>query len=219
VRNFVFSSSAAVYAPSEGPIAEDAPIAPSGVYGRTKASAESLVAEVCGEAGMQWAAMRYFNACGADPQGRLGEDHEPETHLLPLALAAAAGGPPLQVFGDDWPTPDGTCVRDYVHVADLAAGHVAALRHLRSGGGPGAFNLGTGVGTSVLEAVRAVERATGRSVPWSLAPRRQGDPASLVASPARARALLGWSARYLRLEEAAAHQWAWMRAHPSGYAR
>lgn len=219
VRNFVFSSSAAVYAPSADPLGEDAPIGPSGVYGRTKARAEELVAELCGEAGMSWAAMRYFNACGADPAGRLGEDHSPETHLLPLALAAAAGGPTLRVFGDDWPTPDGTCVRDYVHVADLAAGHVAALRHLRAGGAPGLFNLGTGVGTSVLEAVRAAERASGRAVPWELAPRRAGDPAALVASPALAQAVLGWSARYRSLDDAAAHQWAWMRAHPSGYAR
>lgn len=217
-RAVVFSSSAAVYAASDAPLLEGAPLGPAGVYGRTKAAAEAALGDIANGAGLAWAALRYFNACGADPEGRLGEAHDPETHLLPLALRVAAGQGKLRVYGDDWPTEDGSCVRDYVHVSDLAAAHVAALRYLLDGGESGPMNLGTGKGTSVLGVVRAVEAATGRPVPWEAAPRRPGDPATLVADPALARSRLGWCPRYAGVEAAAAHQWAWMKANPGGYA-
>ena len=160
--------------------------------------------------------LRYFNAAGADPDGELGEDHRPEIHLVPRALDAATGGPGLEVFGEDYPTPDGTCLRDYVHVTDLADAHVRALEALDAGASP-AYNLGTGRPYSVREVVAAVERATGRPVPRTAAPRRPGDPAVLCAAPDKARAELGWTPAHSDLDTIVTTAWRWRQAHPSGY--
>ncbi|WP_257819160.1 NAD-dependent epimerase/dehydratase family protein [Phenylobacterium sp. J367] len=172
---------------------EDAPKAPASPYGDTKLACEWLIQAQCRAYGLSAVALRYFNAAGADSSGLIGEAHEPETHLIPLAIAAALGdGKPLTIFGDDFDTPDGTCLRDYIHVTDLAAAHVAALKVALPDGGYEAVNVGTGVGASVREVVEAVGRAAGRPVPHSIGPRRAGDPPSLVADSARAAALLGW---------------------------
>jgi UDP-glucose 4-epimerase/UDP-arabinose 4-epimerase len=206
VARLVFSSSAAVYGQGgRGPletIAEDAPKAPASPYGDTKLAAEWMIQAQCRAYGLTAVALRYFNAAGADPSGQIGEAHEPETHLIPLAIAAALGdGKPLTVFGQDFETPDGTCLRDYIHVSDLADAHVAALQAQLA---PGAFetvNVGTGEGRSVLEVVDAVAKAAGRPVPHSVGARRDGDPPSLVADPRRAAAGLGWTARRSSLDE------------------
>jgi UDP-glucose-4-epimerase GalE len=197
VRAFVFSSSAAVYGnPARVPISEDAPLAPLSPYGASKMMVERMLADAGAAHGLAWAALRYFNAAGADPEGGLGECHQPETHLIPLALRAAAGtGPALRVFGADWPTRDGSCERDFVHVTDLAEAHVRALEGLLAGGPGGAFNLGTGAGRTVREVIAEVERATGRAVPVEPAPRRPGDPAALVADPTRFQRACRWKPR------------------------
>ncbi len=195
VRHFVFSSTAAVYGdPENTPIPESHPLRPVNPYGETKLAFERALASYGRAYGAAWAALRYFNAAGA--HGGLRERHDPETHLIPLAIAAAKGsGPPLRVFGTDWPTPDGTCVRDYVHVRDLALAHLTVIEELRAGHEVGAVNLGTQHGSSVREVIAAVEAATGKKVPVVDGPRRAGDPAVLVASAERARSLLGWSAK------------------------
>ncbi|HSQ63534.1 MAG TPA: UDP-glucose 4-epimerase GalE [Polyangiaceae bacterium] len=195
VRTFVFSSTAAVYGdPESTPIPESHPTRPVNPYGETKLAFERALASYGRAYGLKWAALRYFNAAGA--HGGLRERHDPETHLIPLALAAAkGGGPPLRLFGTDWPTPDGTCIRDYVHVRDLALAHLAAIEHMGRGGEGGPINLGTGRGSSVREVISAVEEATGKKVAVIEGPRRAGDPAVLVASAERARSLLGWSAQ------------------------
>ena len=212
VAAFVFSSSAAVYGtPDRAPIPEDAAVRPESPYGASKAEAERVLAG----SGLAVACLRYFNAAGADPAAGLGERHDPETHLVPLALRAAAAGTPLAVFGLDWPTEDGTCVRDYVHVADLATAHVAALERLESGRGGGTWNLGTGRGASVLEVAAAVERATGRRLARTPSPRRAGDAAVLVADPARARADLGWRPTQSDLDRVVADAWAFLRGRLS----
>jgi UDP-glucose-4-epimerase GalE len=160
--------------------------------------------------GLKSAIMRYFNAAGASPDGEIGERHDPETHLIPLALDAVAGkGPPLTVFGDDYETPDGTCIRDYIHVGDLAEAHVRALDYLANGGATRAFNLGTGSGVSVREILDAVERVTGTAVPHVVGPRRPGDPAVLVADASRARRELGWEPRMSDIDTIIATAWAW----------
>ena len=215
VTRLVFSSTAAVYgAPERLPIDEDAPLCPANPYGESKLAAERLIGEAAAASGGRLAAvaLRYFNAAGAD--GPRGEDHSPESHLVPLALAAARDGTALRIFGDDYETPDGTCVRDYVHVRDLAAAHVAALERLPLQAG--ACNLGTGSGSSVYEVVRAVAAATARTTSVEHAPRRAGDPPTLVASNGRARRLLGWSPRR-GLDEIVADAWAWLHKHPRGY--
>lgn len=195
VRTFVFSSTAAVYGdPERTPIVESHPLRPVNPYGETKLAFERALASYGRAYGVGWAALRYFNAAGA--HGGLRERHDPESHLIPLAIAAATGsGPPLRVFGTDWPTADGTCVRDYVHVRDLVLAHLAVIERVRSGKDAGAINLGTGRGSSVREVIAAVEAATGKKVPVVDSPRRAGDPAVLVASAERARTLLGWSAK------------------------
>lgn len=212
----VFSSTAAIFGtPQSLPIVEDAPKVPTNPYGQSKLMVEHLLADCEAAFGLRAVCLRYFNAAGADPDGRLGERHDPETHLIPLALAAALGqGPPLTLFGDDYPTPDGTCLRDYVHVTDLAAAHVCALAHLGSGGASRAFNIGTGQGFSVREVIAAVEAVTGRTVPYALGPRRPGDPAALVASNARAISELGWSPRFTALHDMVAHAFAVSPATP-----
>jgi UDP-glucose 4-epimerase len=212
VGRLVFSSTAAVYGePDRVPIVEDDALAPSSPYGETKLAGERLLRDAA--PGLASVALRYFNACGAD--GECGEDHDPETHLIPLALRAAADGAPFRVFGDDYPTADGTCVRDYVHVADLADAHVLALERLPHV--PAALNLGTGAGDSVLTVLKAVEEVTGRTLRRVAAPRRPGDPPALVASNARARDALGWAPRRT-LDDAVRDAWTWMSAHPDGYA-
>ena len=212
----IFSSSAAVYGqqPSTGAIAESAPKDPASPYGDTKLACERMIAAHCQAFGMTGVALRYFNAAGSDPEGRIGEAHQPETHLIPLAIDAALGfGPPLTVFGTDFETPDGSCLRDYVHVDDLAQAHVQALDLDRPEGRFEAFNVGTGRGHSVLEVLRAVERATGRPVPHQIGPRRPGDPASLVAAPEKACEQLGWAARRSDLESIVADALRW-RSNP-----
>lgn len=222
VDKLVFSSTCATYGrPDELPIDETCPQRPINPYGNTKLACEWLIRDFGVAHGLRSVALRYFNAAGADPLGRLGEDHRPETHLIPLVLAAAAGRrPPLQVFGDDYPTPDGTCIRDYVHVSDLADAHVLALRRLLDGGGSGmeAYNLGNELGTSVAEVVKLGEKVTGRPVPRVVVPRRPGDPARLVASTGRIRSELGWRPARSEPEAIVATAWGWYERHPDGYA-
>ena len=224
VGRLVFSSSAAVYGQGgRGPletIPEDAAKAPASPYGDTKLAAEWLIAAQCRAYGLTAVALRYFNAAGADPSGLIGEAHEPETHLVPLAIAAALGdGDPLTVFGQDFDTPDGTCLRDYIHVSDLAAAHVAALEAELAAGAFEAVNVGTGEGRSVMQVVDAVGQAAGRPVPHGVGPRRAGDPASLVADPGRARELLGWRPQHSSLEEIVADALRWERAPAFGTGR
>jgi len=217
---FVFSSTCAVYGQPEAErIHEDLPKAPVNPYGASKLAAERVLADRAAAGQGAYAALRYFNAAGAEPDGSHGEHHEPEERLIPLAVRSAlALGPPLQVFGQDWPTPDGTCVRDYVHVLDLAEAHLAALTRLRGGAPGGAWNLGTGQGASVREVLASVARAVGTPVPHAFGPRRPGDPARLVADPGRARRDLGWKPRFDHLEEIVQTAVSWFRTHPRGYA-
>ncbi len=222
VRRIVFSSTCATYGmPDQVPIQESCPQQPINPYGNTKLACEFLLHDFARAHSIAAVALRYFNAAGADPRCRLGEDHRPETHLIPLALAAAAGRRgPLQVFGDDYPTPDGTCIRDYIHVSDLAGAHVLALQSLLDGGSPGirAYNLGTATGASVAEVVAACARVTGRDVPHTVVARRPGDPPRLIGSTERITRELGWRARLSELDQIVATAWAWFERHPNGYA-
>lgn len=208
---FVFSSSAAVYGlPEKMPIAEDAPRSPVNPYGETKLMIERALHWLGQANGPRHVTLRYFNAAGADPDGEIGERHEPETHLIPLVLDAAAGrGGPVGIFGTDYPTPDGTAIRDYIHVQDLAEAHVRALDYLLAGGASTALNLGTGKGYSVREVIRAAENVTGQSVPFHDMPRRPGDPPVLVADPSRAGVVLGWRPTLPKLEDMIATAWQW----------
>jgi len=217
VTRFVLSSTANLFGSvTTMPIAEDAPIDPGSPYGESKLMIERALRWAAEIHGLSSAALRYFNAAGADPDGRLGEDHDPETHLIPLVIGAALGRrPPLTVFGSDYPTPDGTCIRDYIHVADLASAHLAVLDRLDRGAH--AFNLGNGNGASVREVIRAVEEISGRTVPVIEGARRAGDPAALVASSARLRAETGWTPRLPALRDIVATAFAWHEAHPQGY--
>ena len=218
VRHFVFSSTCATYGePIETPIAETHPQNPINSYGESKLAVERALPHFERAHGMHWAALRYFNAAGADPDGEIGEDHSPEIHLIPRAIEAATGACGLQVFGDDYPTPDGTCLRDYIHVTDLADAHVRALEAIVETGKSGAYNLGTGHPHSVREVIDTVQRVSGRAVPWTLGPRRPGDPAVLYAAPKKARAELHWTPRYADLEAIVRTAWTWHSAHPRGY--
>jgi UDP-arabinose 4-epimerase len=211
LRHIVFSSSCATYGtPACVPITEDAPQHPVNPYGESKLICERAI-HWYGEAyGMKYAALRYFNAAGADPDGEIGEAHDPETHLVPLVLATALGRrPQIDIYGTDYPTPDGSAVRDYIHVQDLAEAHVAALGHLLDGGASLALNLGTGAGHSVREVIAAAERVTGRRIARREMARRAGDPPVLVADVARARASLGWQARMSGLDSILGTAWAW----------
>jgi UDP-glucose-4-epimerase GalE len=212
VSLFVFSSSCAVYGvPSKIPIAEDVPRQPINPYGVSKLFFENALEAYECAYGLRSVRLRYFNAAGADESGEVGELHDPETHLIPLALAAAAGtGPDLQVFGTDYSTPDGTCIRDYVHVNDLAEAHVLGLQYLMNGGAPLALNLGTGEGHSIRQVLAAVQGVTGSAVPWRIAPRRPGDPAVLIADPSRAQKLLRWKALH-PLHDIVSTAWKWMQ--------
>jgi UDP-glucose 4-epimerase len=217
VRKFVLSSTAALFgAPDRIPIDEEAPVQPGSAYGESKLMVERGLAWADRVHGLRSACLRYFNAAGADPAGRLGEDHRPETHLIPLAIDAALGRtPPLTVFGDDYPTPDGTCIRDYVHVTDLAEAHLRVLDRLEEGSCR--YNLGNGAGHSVREVIAAVERVGGRKVPHVIGPRRPGDPPVLVASSERLRRETGWTPRFAALDDIVRTAWAWRERHPQGY--
>ncbi len=210
VRNFVFSSTCAVYGtPAVVPITEGIPRSPINPYGATKLFMENALEAYDRAYGLRYASLRYFNAAGADESGEIGEKHFPETHAIPLILAAAAGTiSTFSIFGDDYPTPDGTCVRDYIHVNDLASAHVAALERLANGAPSLQANLGTGTGHSVRELIAVVEEVTGRSVPVKMAPRRPGDPPELVANPSRAKKILGWQATR-SVRDIVATAWKW----------
>ena len=211
IRSLVFSSTCATYGiPDQVPIPETAPQNPINSYGASKLMVERMLRDFDTAHELRSISLRYFNAAGADPGGETGEVHEPETHLIPLALDAASGaGPGLTVFGEDYPTPDGTCLRDYIHVSDLAEAHVLALGKLQESGRSDVFNLGTGKGASVLELIAAVERVTGRKVPYSVGPRREGDPPALVSNGDRARSELGWTPRLSDLDTIVGTAWAW----------
>src|SRR5437868_356839 len=218
IRTLVFSSTCATYGePIETPITEAHPQRPINSYGESKLAAERAFPHYERAHRIRWTALRYFNAAGADPDGELGEDHAPEIHVIPRALDAASGGEGLKVFGDDYPTPDGTCLRDYIHVTDLADAHVKALESIAAGGPSTAYNLGTGQPHSVREVIDTVARVTGRQVPWTLAPRRPGDPAVLYAAAGKARAELQWAPKLGDLETIVRTAWEWHRNHPHGY--
>lgn len=219
VPRFVLSSTANLFgdAPS-GLIPEDASIDPGSPYGESKFMIERALVWAGRIHGLRSACLRYFNAAGADPQGRLGEDHDPETHLIPLVIDAALGRrDELAVFGNDYPTPDRTCIRDYVHVSDLASAHILAVDRLDHGSAT--FNVGIGQGASVMQVIEAVQQVTGRKVPYRIAPRRSGDPAMLVASSQALRDATGWSPRFTELREIVATAASWRIAHPEGYGK
>lgn len=218
VERFVFSSTCAVYGePEETPIPEDHPTEPVNAYGETKLVVERALPHFAQAYGLQSVSLRYFNAAGADPSGEIGEDHDPETHLIPRALSAVTAGESVQIYGDDYPTPDGTCVRDYIHVCDLAQAHLLALRRLEAGTASRAYNLANGRGYSVKEVVAAAERVTGATARCEVVARRPGDPAVLLASGARARSELGWSPRFEEIDEIVRTAWTWHESHPDGY--
>ena len=218
VRHLIFSSTCAVYGePERTPIDERHPANPINVYGETKLAVERALPHFERAYGLRAICLRYFNAAGADLDGVLGEDHDPEIHLIPRAIEAARGGRPLAVFGADYPTPDGTCQRDYVHVSDLADAHVAALAALEAGKASAAYNLGSGRPFSVLEVISSVERVSGRPVPRLVSERRPGDPAVLFASNDRARVELAWAPRLGDLDTIVDTAWRWHVGHPDGY--
>lgn len=210
VSHVVFSSSCATYGmPAQMPIKEDTPQLPVNPYGETKLIIERALSWYGAAHGFSWTALRYFNAAGADPDGELGEVHSPETHLIPLVMDSALGRRTVEVYGDDYPTPDGTCVRDYIHVSDLAEAHVQALDYLMKDGKSIALNLGTGAGRSVRQVMSAVEQVTGRKVSHRIVPRRAGDPAVLVADPSLAGKVLSWHPQHSSLENIVGSAWNW----------
>jgi UDP-glucose-4-epimerase GalE len=218
VKHLVFSSTAAVFGnPIETPITESHPTRPINAYGETKLAIEHALPHYEIAYGIRSMALRYFNAAGADPGGELGEDHRPEYHLIPRAIDAALGRGTFQVFGQDYETPDGTCLRDYVHVTDLASAHVLALDALRSGATTTQYNLGNGRPTSVKDVLHSIERVLGREVPYTAGPRRAGDPAVLFASSERIRRELGWRPRFEEIDVIVETAWRWRVAHPHGY--
>lgn len=219
VRKIVFSSTAATYGePEKVPIEESDPTRPTNVYGETKLTMERMMAWFDQVLGIKYVSLRYFNAAGAHDGGKIGEDHRPESHLIPLIIEAALGKrPSIQVFGDDYSTPDGTCVRDYIHVSDLADAHLRAVAHLQEGGSSDIFNLGNGQGFSVKEVIETVKSVTGRDFPVVISPRRSGDPAVLIASSDKARSVLGWQPSRDKLEDIIQSAWQWHENHPNGY--
>jgi UDP-glucose-4-epimerase GalE len=215
VKRLVFSSTAAVYGtPAEVPIPEDLPFDPVNPYGESKVLVEKMLKWMDRGPGLRSIALRYFNACGADPESGLGEEHEPETHLIPLLMRAVVSQKAMTIFGDDYATPDGTCIRDYIHVADLAEAHLVAIEKLLAGGASDAFNVGTGAGQSVLEVMRAVEQVTGRKVPHEMGPRREGDPAVLVANSDKLRRTLGWKPKFTEIKDIVATAWQFEQKRP-----
>ena len=230
VKRLVFSSSCAVCGqPDRIPLDEDCGVHPISPYGQTKAMFEQILRDFESAYGLRWAALRYFNAAGAMPDGSIGEDHDPETHLIPLVLRAALAvqrpklfrkrPPPLRIFGGDYDTPDGTCIRDYVHVLDLASAHIAALDYLAGGGASGPFNLANEQGFSVRQIIEVCEKVTGVTIPHQVGPRRPGDPPRLIGSAERARRVLGWQPRYGGIETIIQTAWRWHESHPRGYTR
>jgi UDP-glucose-4-epimerase GalE len=218
VGQFIFSSTCATYGePARVPMDESLDTRPINAYGETKLAVERALPHIERAHGIRFIALRYFNAAGAHPDGTIGEDHDPEIHLIPRALQAATGGPPLKVFGEDYPTPDGTCLRDYIHVCDLADAHVLALDALKNGTASAVYNVGTGTPHSVRAVIDTVSRVVGAPVRWEPAPRRPGDPAALYAASDRLQQALGWRPRYPNLEAIVEHAWRWHAAHPHGY--
>jgi len=218
VRHFVFSSTAAVFGnPIETPITESHSKQPINAYGETKLAIERALPHYDVAYGIKSVTLRYFNAAGADPDGELGEDHAPEVHLIPRAVDAAIGRDTFQVFGDDYDTPDGTCLRDFVHVTDLASAHLLSLSALRKGAASTQYNLGNGRPMSVKAVIDSVERVVGRKVPYTTGPRRPGDPGVLFASSARIRHELGWTPRFEDIDPIVNTAWRWREAHPNGY--
>jgi len=219
VDKIVFSSTAATYGePKRVPIHEDDETCPTNTYGETKLTMEKMMKWVSRANGVRYVSLRYFNAAGALPDGSIGEAHKTETHLIPLILQVPTGRRDhITVFGDDYPTPDGTCLRDYIHVVDLADAHVLALEYLRKGGASDIFNLGNGQGFSVKEMIAAAEKATGRSIKVEIGARRAGDPAQLIASSEKARTVLGWKPQFTDVEQVIGTAWKWHESHPHGY--
>ncbi len=219
VLKLVFSSTAAVYGePIEVPIMEDHPTLPTNPYGATKLAFEAAMLWYSGAYGLRYASLRYFNAAGADLAGKIGEDHHPETHLIPLVLKAAMGSvASLAIFGTDYPTPDGTCVRDYIHVSDLAVAHALALDALSAGRDRAVYNLGNGNGYSVLEVIRTAEEVIGKPINVKYGPRRPGDQAVLVAGSGRIKKELGWRPRFADLKSIIETAWLWHSSHPAGF--
>jgi UDP-glucose-4-epimerase GalE len=218
-RNFIFSSSCATYGqPMELPIHEDHPLSPISPYGRTKLMVEQVLEDYGKAYGLGSISLRYFNAAGADPDGELGEDHDPETHLIPRVLQTALGQrPSVDIFGDDYATEDGTCVRDYIHVEDLAQAHLLALERLLNGQPGGQYNLGNGKGYSVKEVIDVARQLTGKPIPASVCKRREGDPPVLISSSAKAEEELGWRTKFPDLETIIETAWNWHEANPGGY--
>jgi UDP-glucose 4-epimerase len=215
VKRLVFSSSAAAYGiPQRVPITEDQPFAPINPYGESKVMVEKILEWLDRYREFRNIRLRYFNACGAEPEVGLGERHDPETHLIPLLIRAIQTGKPATVFGRDYPTPDGTCIRDYIHVSDLAEAHVLAVEHLLGDGGSEVFNVGTGSGHSVLEVLTAVESVAGTKVPYVMGPRREGDPPSLVADPQKLQHALGWRPKRADLNQIVADAWQFAIKNP-----
>lgn len=219
VKYFVFSSTAAVYGePEKTPITEDMPYQPTNVYGQTKLMIETMLAQFSRAYGLKYVALRYFNAAGADHSGAIGEDHSPETHLIPLILETALGQrQSIKIFGTDYPTPDGTCIRDYIHVTDLADAHCRVLQYLAQGGQSQYFNLGSQHGFSVREMIAAAKKVTGKDFRVEEAPRRAGDPAVLIAGSEKIRAVTGWQPQHSDVETIIADAWHWHNTHPKGY--
>ncbi len=218
IRKFVFSSSAAVYGePKEIPIPEEHSCAPTNPYGETKWTFEKILQAFHHAGKLDFISLRYFNAAGAHPDGNLGEDHFPETHLIPLLIKSALDGGSIPIYGTDYDTPDGTCIRDYIHVQDLAAAHILALQRLEQEDRSAIYNLGNGNGYSVREVIETVKKVTGRNVASVDSPRRPGDPARLVASSEKIRKELGWTPKYPDLETIVRTAWDWHRNHPKGY--
>ena len=219
VDKIVFSSTAATYGePEKVPITETDPTVPTNCYGETKLSMEKMFKWTAQAHNLRYVSLRYFNACGAHESGKIGEAHDPETHLIPLILQVPNKKREfISIFGNDYDTPDGTCVRDYIHVMDLAQAHILAMNYLRNGGTSDIFNLGSGVGFSVKEVVETARKVTGHPIPAKEEPRRAGDPSTLVASSQKAREILGWKPRYTELETIIASAWKWHQSHPNGY--
>ncbi|WP_192987212.1 UDP-glucose 4-epimerase GalE [Carnobacterium mobile] len=219
VKNIVFSSSAATYGePTEIPIMETAETHPESPYGETKLMMEKML-KWCDQAyGMRFVALRYFNVAGAKWNGSIGEDHDPETHLVPLILQTALGQrEELAIFGDDYATPDGTCIRDYVHVVDLIDAHILALEYLKAGNESNVFNLGSSTGFSVKEMVETARQVTGKEIPAKVEPRRAGDPSTLIASSKKAQTILGWNPKFPDVKDIISSAWQWHESHPTGY--
>ena len=219
VKHIVFSSTAATYGePEVVPIAEDMPTNPKNPYGESKLMMEKMMKWCDNAYGMKYVALRYFNVAGAKADASIGEDHDPETHLVPIILQVALGQrQALKIFGDDYDTPDGTCIRDYVQVEDLIAAHILALEYLKAGNDSNVFNLGSNNGYSVKEMLDAAREATGKEIPAEIAPRRAGDPAKLVAASEKAKTVLGWEPAYTDIKEIIHTAWNWHVSHPNGY--